>query len=355
MLMVTQLPRQPFLPHSGELVRHLWPPDPGTGNLSILEIGCGSDSPLAPILSELRPAAFLYQIDAREEVVAAARRRNSTGKVERMSAADMSAIPDESIDMVVAMAVFDQNPASALPVIGRGIHRVLRKGGWFLYVHNEELNAPATSTSFASGVPPHCLLPSDRWHPRNDIEYCSVDPHEFMPALSGLGSEGHGLQQYVDAFYLRGGQRNSANGKRSVPIVRELDVARMREIRRIVRKVREGGVAMSDHRTSDLLASIVEHSLLGKTGLRVMSSGVFEIQKSVPWESIFRVRPDENCFVRGITKFGYSAQERPAANASARQEINVSPNVGPDEILLIAYQYGVLAKKEQATRLEGAS
>ncbi|MCA9211901.1 MAG: class I SAM-dependent methyltransferase, partial [Planctomycetales bacterium] len=168
---VTQVPRSPFLPQSKRLLAHLLrhSETPGT---QVLEVGCGEESCLVEHLAACWPDAVLDQIDARPEVIPIAQKRNPRGTVRQLNIADMSGVENNSYDAIVAMSVFDQNPLAAMEPIAKELHRVLRPGGIFAYIHNEEVNAPAASASAASLNPPKCILPNDRWHPNNDFEYC---------------------------------------------------------------------------------------------------------------------------------------------------------------------------------------
>jgi hypothetical protein len=106
-------------------------------------------------------------------------------------------------------------------------------------------------------------------------------------------------------------------------------------------------VSLSDVATSALISSLLEANLFSiERGFEAVCSGVFEIQKAVDWRECFASRPNENCFARGITRFGVASRERLETRSDYRQEINQLPEpISDDEILLTAYQYGLSARK----------
>src|SRR5687767_10555678 len=172
------LPRAPFLVHSDELLQYLLSFGPAQCQRA-LEIGCGPESPLLPMLRRRWPAIDVHQIDARPDVVAEAAQHHPDGKVQQMLASDMTGIASGSKQLVVAMSVFDQNAEDLLPAIAHEIHRVLVDDGVVVYIHNEEMNLPSAAASLlqrSSGRT--LLLPSDRWQPGNDFEYCSADRNQ---------------------------------------------------------------------------------------------------------------------------------------------------------------------------------
>ena len=342
MLHVLKLPRKPFLPHSERLLRHFLASQSGC---EFLEIGCGNQSPLVDMLRRLRPEARLDQIDARAEVIHAARRHNPRGRVERMTANDMSGIPETSKDGILAMSVFDQNPASAMKEIALQMHRVLRDDGVVVYIHNEELNAPATCASFRACS--QYLIPSNRWQPTNDWEYCSGNVYSVEHSLVRLGSRGIPLKEYIQTFHTRERQQRSGVGKLSVPLASRLSGPDLQQLRTTVQTMRDAHrVPLTDRSTGDLLSERVERQLLNRVnGFEVIESGVFEIQIAAPCQRFLQNRPNTRHFVRGITKFGYTCHQRPSPNPRCVQHCNDSPVMARGEILFVAYQYGVLARK----------
>src|SRR5262245_40383408 len=127
-LHAAQLPREPYLPHSRELLEYLlsFASQPCQ---RVLEIGCGPRSPLLPMMQQLWPDAGIHQIDPQPNVVAEAVRLNPRGKVEQMLASDMAPIQAGSKQLVIAMSVFDQNPDRVVSDVAAEVHRVLADGG----------------------------------------------------------------------------------------------------------------------------------------------------------------------------------------------------------------------------------
>ncbi len=183
-----------------------------------------------------------------------------------MLANDMYRIPNESKDAVIAMAVFDQNPESAIGDIAKEVHRVLVDGGVVIYIHNEELNLPATAASmlYSSLHPlqlrsePRYLLPSDRWQPTNDLEYCSGHKDDIDEALGQLGEDGALLSAYIHGVHpgLTGTvQPQTSTGKVETHFIQKCTVETMRRIRQLVSTLQtECGVQLRHHATADLLA-----------------------------------------------------------------------------------------------------
>jgi len=346
---VAAFPRDPFLPHSEELLKYLLGFAPGPGQ-HVLEIGCGPRSPLLLMLQRLWPSADIHQIDALPEVVAEAAKFNPGGRVERMLASNMAAIPARSKQLVVAMSVFDQNPESIVAEIAEEVRRVLCDNGIAVYLHNEELNLPATAVSMlqhSSG--PRLLLPSNSWKPTNDLEYCSGSKSDIEAALAGQGPELHPLQRYLRGIFPQlFGTRpvQSAEGKVEVPFLRECTFPVMSQIRRSVAALRqEWGVSLLDHRTPHLLHGHVERLFCQSHGFRILRSGVFELRRCTHWSASFLDRPPTPYFVRGITRFGYSSRFGPAPVTEYEQDLNRNPSKRDDDILWIGYQYGVVATK----------
>jgi len=310
----------------------------------------------------------VHQIDALEDIVAEASKFNPKGKVEQMLASDMARIPSRSKDLVVAMSVFDQNPASIAPKVASEIHRVLREGGTVVYIHNEELNLPATADSFLDrqgGV--RLVLPSDCWSPTNDLEYCSGFRVEIENATRSFQNELAPLVWYLRGLYpkLYGESVNHDSvGKVSVPFLRECTASVMAQVRNSVKYLRtERKVTLIDHRTADLVGDLIEQRLFSQEhGFRVVQGCVFEIRQSSHWKAQFNEKPPVPYFVRGLSRFGYTSESEPAPRKDFDQSLNGiglnsdAPNSedspksddaprSEDEVKLISYQYGCVANR----------
>jgi SAM-dependent methyltransferase len=346
-LEVLTLPREPFLAHSQRLFEHLVENIPATPD-RILELGCGPDSPFLPWISHRWPSAHVHQIDAQAEVVRAARHRNPNGLVQQMLVTDMSSIPAGSKDLVLAMSVFDQNPASTASAIAKEIHRVLRPNGTIVYLHNEELNLPATAHRFMYEThPPRCLIPSDRWSPTGEGDYCTVDREPMEKCIA----QGHpplaALQEYLLGIYpgrYGDSARPDAVGKVSVPYLRMLTPERMMQVRQATGWMRRHlGVSCTEHRTAELLSSVVHQIFAPENRFQVRLSGVFELRERYPWQDCFAERPREQYFVRGVTRFGYASTLAPEPRGDMDQSLCHPKTIGADDVLLVAYQFGMLA------------
>jgi SAM-dependent methyltransferase len=349
-LFVGMLPRAPFLAHSDELLRHLLSYGPSHCHHA-LEIGCGPNSPLLPMLRRRWPEMDVHQIDARPDVVAAAARNHPGVRVEQMLASDMAAIPDCSKQLVVAMSVFDQNADDMLPDIAREVHRVLAPDGLVVYLHNEELNLPSAAASLLNrSAGKTLLLPSDRWRPVNDLEYCSADRSELEQALMQLRQEAQPLAQYLFDVYPRlygTPPARSAYWKVAAPAMRDYTFPVMSQIRRCVAALRERrSVRLDDHRTTQLLRRHVEDGIFcEKHGFRIVRAGCFELRYNSAWNAYFKDRPSATYFVRGTMRFGYATASAPPPIAEYEQSLNRNPALKNEEVMLIAYQYGLVARK----------
>jgi hypothetical protein len=348
-LRIAQLPRQPFLPHSELLANYLLSHVPATCQ-QILEMGCGPQSPLYPILSRTFTAAQIHQMDAQREVVEAAARTNTRGNVYQLLATDMSAIPSQSIQLVVAMSVFDQNPTAALAQIAHEVSRILVPNGLIMYIHNEELNLPATANSLLQTTyGARILIPSDRWEPTNDYEYASAPKDRIDQICRQIPEKCGPLLEYLQAIYPQVyGTRASTSheGRIDVPFLRNCNYPILSRIRQVVSALRnEYAVPMLDHQTSDLLVHHVRRNLFCEShGFEVLKSDLFEIRLCVDWRTCFPEPPTERFCTRGIARLGYLAEEDPAANPLCSQELNTRPQPSSEELTLIAYQYGLLAR-----------
>lgn len=340
---VSKLPRAMFLDHSDRLVRHLL----GSTDLglcecpSILELGCGPQSPLVPVLHRYLENYELLQIDARPEAVKAAREWNPGGRVEQLFLHDMHSIKDASQDVVIAMAVFDQNPTTAMPAIGKEIRRVLKTGGRFLYIHNEELNAPAMTASMLLKSSPMYLMPNPSWAPYTDAEYCLAKKEHADIAIRNNVDKTPRLRSYLRAMMPPQDAKDLA--KVVVPTMSRITPADLQCIRQEVKHLVESGLNIQPVRTADLLDSILQNDLLKTNGFEVFEAGLFEIRKTSPWSKWFETEPLVKNFVRGVAHFGYASALSVPINI-ARQVLNDEPQPAPDEVLLIAYQYGLSAK-----------
>ncbi len=359
-LHVLRLPREPFLAHSEVLLNSLLV-ETSQPCKRILELGCGPQSPLLPMLQRKWGNIHVHQVDALAEVVAEAAKFNPKGDVEQMLASDMSSIPSQSKDLVIAMSVFDQNPSSIAPVVAREIHRVLRDQGKVVYIHNEELNLPATADSFLNrNNESRFLLPSDSWNPTNDLEYCSGNRADIENAAKIFQQELGPLVWYLRGIYpqLYSERLNhDAVGKISVPFLRECSAPVMAQIRDSVKFLRtEKKIVLADHRTAILMGELIEQKLFSQEhGFQVIQSGVFEIRQRTNWKNHFNEKPPVQHFVRGLSRFGYTSESEPAARADFDQSLNrpepksadpksVDPK-SDDDVLLVAYQYGCVALK----------
>ncbi len=354
-LHVLRLPREPFLAQSEVLLNSLLKDIPQPCK-RILELGCGPQSPLLPMLQRKWGDIHVHQIDALAEVVAEAAKFNANGVVEQMLASDMSSISSQSKDLVIAMSVFDQNPSSIAPAVAREIHRVLRDHGMVIYIHNEELNLPATADSFLNrNNEARLLLPSDSWNPTNDLEYCSGNRADIENAAKSFQQELGPLVWYLRGIYPQlYSERLSHDsvGKISVPFLRECSASVMAQIRNSVKFLRtEKRVILTDHRTSILLGELIEQKLLSpEHGFQVIQSGVFEIRQRTHWKNHFNEKPPVQHFVRGVSRFGYTSESEPEPRADFDQSLNQPEpkSVAPksiDDILLVSYQYGCVAIK----------
>ncbi len=346
---VSRIPRLPFLDHSKRLLSHLLT-DAVQPSAEVLEIGCGSDSPLVAMLADIVPGAHLHQIDARSEAVAQASRANPTLRVEQLQASDMRSIRSESKQLVVAMSVFDQNADSVLPRISQEIGRVLADDGVAVYIHNEELNLPATASSELMRAG-RVMLPSDRWRPNNDLEYCFVRREELRREVLLPGGDVGEIGNYLRAIYpeLFGvAQQPTETGYLDVPFLGDADYRAWSRLRREVGAVRERRPTIfCDQSTSDILRRRIEGELFCENyGWQILRSGIFEIRMRVPYSRLFREAPPEPYFVRGVSKFGYSSPTLPEPRADCLQDLNDDPRPNRNlEIMLIAYQYGLVARK----------
>ena len=352
---VLRLPREPFLAHSEVLLNSFLKDFPEPCK-RILELGCGPQSPLLPMLQRKWGEIHVHQIDALADVVAEAAKFNPGGIVEQMLTSDMAAIPSRSKDMVVAMSVFDQNPSSIAPKVASEIYRVLGDSGRLVYIHNEELNLPATADSFLNRPEgAKLLLPSDSWNPTNDFEYCSGNRADIETAAKGFQQELGPLVWYLRGIYpqLYGERVNhDAVGKVSVPFLRECTAPVMGQIRKSVEFLRSvTKVALIDHRTADLVGDLIERQLFSpEHGFQIIQSGVFEIRQMTHWKNQFNEQPPVQHFVRGLSRFGYTSESEPEPRADFDQSLNrpKSKSVDPksdDDVLLVSYQYGCVAHK----------
>ncbi len=345
-MVITRLPRDPFLQHSEALVQHLLEQAPQPASARVLEIGCGRRSPLVPIMNRCLPNHRLHQIDARAEVVAEARRNTPAARVDHAYAHDLRCVANESVDIAIAMSVFDQNAADTMPAIGREIRRVLKPNGSVVYLHNEELNLPATFASFLRSDPPLYLVPSLRWQPLNDQEFCAVLKAQLEAAIASQSSTTSILPRYLARLVPPDPKLSTR--RVNVPldeIITPSNIATLQlELSGLSGHHR---LDIQEHSTGELLANLVEKRLFcAENGFEIQSSGIFELHRAVDWKSCFQSLPTERCFARGITRFGVASTERIPPRPDYSQELNSLPDFDrSSEILLIAYQYGLAARK----------
>jgi SAM-dependent methyltransferase len=349
-LHVLRLPREPFLAHSSVLVKHLLS-HVSPMRQQILELGCGFQSPLLPILRAGYENPYIHQIDAQPEVVAEASKWNPDGRVEQMLLTDMRTIPDQSKDLVIAMSVFDQNPEGNAKAVASEIHRVLKDDGFVVYIHNEELNLPATADSFVRRAnQSRLLIPSNHWSPSNDLDYCSGARVEIEAALTTGRSELAPLFWFLRGIYPdRYGERSShdAMGKVAVPFLRDCSADAMIQIRKSVEFLQTVmRVEVVHHSTSSLLKDLLEKKLFSaENGFRILSSDVFELRQTALWQNHFEERPPATYFVRGLTRFGFTSNSPPQTMLHYQQSLNQNPTLNENETMFIAYQYGFVASK----------
>ncbi|MEQ1828575.1 MAG: class I SAM-dependent methyltransferase [Pirellula sp.] len=344
---VVKLPREPFLSHSLALWEYLLG-DFVNVSPKVLELGCGPQSPLLPWVQSRWPETRLHQIDAQPQVVSEAMKWNPRGFVEQMFLTDLSSIANRSKDLVIAMSVFDQNPVANSKQVASEIHRVLADSGRFVYIHNEELNLPATADSFSQRS--RLLLPSPNWLPQNDIDYCSGSKHDIETALSSGRPELAALAWYLHGIYpqLYGEViAQKETGKVTVPFLRDCSAQAMEKIRESVRFLSEVlRVELNHHRTSSLLQELIENQIFSPdNGFEIVESGTYEIRHAFAWNEVFQDRPIANYFVRGLTRFGFASPCAQAPIHHYRQELNSNPPIDVDEKMFVAYQYGLTARK----------
>jgi hypothetical protein len=194
------------------------------------------------------------------------------------------------------------------------------------------------------------LLPSDRWLPGNDVEYCTADRREVERALTKLGTEVSPLAKYLWDVYPRLYSRppeRSEYWKVAAPVIRDYTLPLMSAVRRSVALLREKlGVHVNDHHTRQLLRSHIEGRIFcERQGFRVIRSGFFEMRHKSSWREHFKDRPSATCFVRGTMRFGYATTTAPPPVADCEQDLNSHPETSDEEITLIAYQYGMVARR----------
>jgi hypothetical protein len=226
---------------------------------------------------------------------------------------------------------------------------VLAPDGLVVYIHNEELNLPSAAASFLYRTTGSTLLlPNDRWRPGNDFEYCSADRHELESTLIRLGADAQPLAQYLLDVYplLYGHVARSEHWKIAAPVMRDYSPPVMNQIRRCVAMLRERqAVHLDDLRTSHLLQQHVEDRIFcEKYGFQIECSGYFELRHNSRWNTYFKDRPAATHFVRGTTRFGYATASNPPPSEEYVQELNLNPPVQEDEVMFIAYQYGLVAR-----------
>jgi hypothetical protein len=254
-------------------------------------------------------------------------------------------IEDNSVDCIVGMSVFDQNPTGMMPAIAKEFRRILKPGGRVAYLHNEEVNLPAVFASYLGLAEPRYLIPSPHWHPTNDIEFCHVSRAELDAALGAAGSQCKILPQYLKRLTP---PSNPAQKQVHVPLSSVMTPQNLQLMQREAAGLQQThSITLQDIATSQLIGNLVEGHLFSTVhGFDVLSGGVFEVQLGLDWQQCFASRPNETCFARGITRFGVASRERLPARSEYRQELNQLPEPSaPQDILLTAYQYGLLARK----------
>jgi|GEM_PF-4632190 len=346
-LIVSRLPRAMFLAHSELLVSYLVE---RAGilqrkRLEVLEVGCGPRSPVVAILRRTlsNQEVRLHQIDARPDAVKAARQWNPSARVEQMFIHDMKSLETESKDLVIGMSVFDQNPTSSLERFASEIHRVLKPGGCAVYVHNEELNAPATTASHLMSADPSYLLPSTDWQPLSDNEYCLVNKRELELMLNSMTGSDR-LRQYIQTM-MPPKQKQSA--KVTVPAIGKMTPETLNQVRKELATLESQGLKTDSVPTHRLLAQHVEDNLFCDSyGFELTVGDMFELQLRTQWQKWFREKPQVRHFVRGVARFGFASDEA-MPTSSHNQTLNERAEiVASDDVLLTAYQYGLVARKK---------
>lgn len=294
------------------------------------------------------PGARVHQIDALQAVVKQAEVYNPQGKVEQLFASDMHTIDSCSKDLIVAMSVFDQNTDAVLSDISREIHRVLVPGGMVIYIHNEELNLPATAASHYDANQ-HLLLPNDRWRPNNGREYCSVKGEVLNYYRNRMQSEAEELLPYLRAIYpqiYKPDEWQSKAGRVDVPFLRKSNFSQFMRTATAVGKLRHAGMDVVEHQTSELLSQKIENELFSsELGWQVLESGTFELRSVSEWSDWFKQCPEESCFVRGIGRLGYATQRQPRTGFRQLQGAHEFCDWEKGERSFIAIQYGLAAMK----------
>jgi hypothetical protein len=344
---VMAIPRSPFLPQSFALFTHLcsklaYPVQ------QILEVGCGPNSPLVPVLRQLFPQARILQIDALANVVQQARQANPDCQVEQMLVSDMSAVSADSQDLVVGMSVFDQNPIAALPGIAREIHRVLKPQAAVAYIHNEEINLPAQADSYVREYN-SLLLPSPRWHPRSDVEYCAGSRNVIETEISRAPGNYQPLINYLLGILpqIYATARKSDVGEVRVPFLSQCDPQQMALIRSAVQSLEtQLSSPFNDLPTRQLLHDHLADRLFSSAyGFQVEIASLFEQRSLAHWKNWFSQPPPTHTFVRGCTRYGYSCQATPVPRTDIVQLASQLPEAVEGELTLIGYQFGLLARK----------
>lgn len=301
------------------------------------------------------PGARVHQIDALQAVVKQAEAYNPQGKVEQLFASDMHTIDSRSKDLVVAMSVFDQNRDAVLSKVSGEIHRVLVPGGIAIYIHNEELNLPATAASLYDANQ-HLLLPNDRWRPNNGREYCSVEADELGYYLNRMQSESEHLVPYLRAIYpqiYNSDEWQSKAGRVDVPFLRKSNYPQFLQAAAAVGKLRQAGMDVAEHQTSELLSRKIEKELFSsELGWQVLESGTFELRSVSEWSDWFKQCPEESCFVRGIGRLGYATQRQPRTGFRQLHDAHELRERKRGERSFIAIQYGLAAMKLKMPSLD---
>lgn len=138
------------------------------------------------------------------------------------------------------------------------------------------------------------------------------------------------------------------SGKVQVSLGSIIQPGKMQQMRREVTQLKtQLGLGLQDCSTGRLLAEHVQRHLFCKEqGFHSRDAGVFEMRRSIPWRTCFEKRPGESYFARGLTRFGTASRQPISPNSAYRQDLNTGPDRLPeDDVLLIAYQYGLVAGK----------
>ena len=117
-------------------------------NCRILDVGCGPGDVLFMLRKRSGKAAELFGVDASEDMIAVAERRDrirGAGVDFRVSVAETLPFPDEYFDIVVSSLVFHHLPRATKEHACREIFRVMKSGGTTII---SDLGRPSTRLGY---------------------------------------------------------------------------------------------------------------------------------------------------------------------------------------------------------------